>query len=338
MTCIVSVLEDVAIYIATQHNPDKTSHISITDILDGAALTMNTLHSLLSAYSTPDPRMTPGLSNVPFVQHEVYSLRPFNSTRNRFRSISSRSSSNGNYGNGSEGVDVYFRPGQEGQSRQQLFNSISSVYDDLNDRFSFGLHRVWKRMAVKWCKARPGDIVLDSCCGSGDIAQILSNVVGKQGKVIGLDFSRDMLVDAKSRDKRNSNIEWVQGDALELPYADEYFDAATMGYGLRNVSDIPRALRELHRVLRKGGCVAILDFNNSDNEVVDGIQEFFLESLVVPAAEAEGVGDQYKYLRPSIKKYPHGKALERLASQSGFESARYYEIGLGLMGCLVCQK
>jgi ubiquinone/menaquinone biosynthesis methyltransferase len=334
LTCIVSNLEDVA----TQHNPDNMSHISVTDIHDGPAFTMNTLHSLPSAYSMPDPRMTTRHLNVPCVKQTVIRVRPYSSTRNRFRTISNSSSSNGNYKNGSEGVDVYFRPGQEGESRQQLFNSISSVYDDLNDRFSFGLHRVWKRMAVKWCKARPGDVVLDSCCGSGDIAQILSSVVGKQGKVVGLDFSRDMLVDAKSRDKRNSNIEWVQGDALELPYADGYFDAATMGYGLRNVSDIPRALRELHRVLRKGGCVAILDFNNSDNEVVDGIQEFFLESLVVPAAEAEGVGDQYKYLRPSIKKYPHGKALEKLASQSGFESARYYEIGLGLMGCLVCQK
>ena len=235
--------------------------------------------------------------------------------------------------------DTFFKPGQEGEALQKLFNTISPVYDELNDSFSFGLHRVWKRMAVKLSKAKRGDRVLDSCCGSGDIARIAAEIVGKGGQVIGLDFSQDMLEDAKRRRQDGgSRIEWVQGDALEYPYADGYFDAATMGYGLRNVSDIPRALRELHRVLRKGGCVAILDFNNSSDSVVDGIQGFFLDSLVVPAAEAEGVGDEYRYLRPSIKKYPNGQTLEKLARSSGFEKARYYEIGFGLMGCLVCQK
>lgn len=232
----------------------------------------------------------------------------------------------------------FFEPGREGESRQRLFNTISPVYDDLNDRFSFGLHRVWKRMAVKWCQAKRGDTVLDSCCGSGDLAQILREVVGRDGQVVGLDFSQDMLQDARTRDSSNGSIEWVQGDALDLPYPPGYFDAATMGYGLRNVSDIPRALRELHRVLRDGGRVAILDFNNSDDHIVDGLQEFFLESLVVPAAEAEGVGEEYRYLRPSIKKYPKGAALERMARDSGFSFARYYEIGFGLMGCLVCCK
>jgi demethylmenaquinone methyltransferase/2-methoxy-6-polyprenyl-1,4-benzoquinol methylase len=232
----------------------------------------------------------------------------------------------------------FFEPGREGESRQRLFNTISPVYDDLNDRFSFGLHRVWKRMAVKWCQAKRGDTVLDCCCGSGDLAQILREVVGRDGRVVGLDFSQDMLQDAQRRDSSNGVIEWVQGDALDLPYPPGYFDAATMGYGLRNVSDIPRALRELHRVLRDGGRVAILDFNNSDDQIVDGLQEFFLESLVVPAAEAEGVGEEYRYLRPSIKKYPKGAALERMARDSGFSFARYYEIGFGLMGCLVCCK
>lgn len=242
--------------------------------------------------------------------------------------------------NGSSNIeDTFFKPGQEGEARQKLFNTISPVYDELNDRFSFGLHRVWKRMAVKWSKARRGDRVLDSCCGSGDIARIAADIVGKEGQVIGLDFSQEMLEDARRRRQDGgTRVEWVQGDALEYPYADGYFDAATMGYGLRNVSDIPRALRELHRVLRKGGCVAILDFNNSSDSVIDGVQAFFLDSLVVPAAEAEGVGDEYRYLRPSIKKYPNGQTLEKLALSSGFEKSRYYEIGFGLMGCLVCQK
>jgi demethylmenaquinone methyltransferase/2-methoxy-6-polyprenyl-1,4-benzoquinol methylase len=244
-----------------------------------------------------------------------------------------------------DSVDRFFKPGREGESRQELFDTISPVYDELNDTFSFGLHRIWKRMAVKWSGAKRGAVVLDSCCGSGDLSQILSECVGEKGKVVGLDFSQDMLRDAKMRDEQRSggqfgraDIEWVQGDALDLPYPSEYFDAATMGYGLRNVSDIPRALEELNRVLRPGCSVAILDFNNSENMVVDGIQAFFLDSLVVPAAEAKGVGDEYRYLRPSIKKYPQGSQLEYLGYRAGFDKAKYYEIGFGLMGVLVCTK
>eukprot|EP00890_Picochlorum_soloecismus_P003582 jgi/Picsp_1/4224/NSC_01733-R1_ubiquinone menaquinone biosynthesis methyltransferase len=244
-----------------------------------------------------------------------------------------------------DSVDRFFKPGREGESRQELFDTISPVYDELNDAFSFGLHRIWKRMAVKWSGAKLGAVVLDSCCGSGDLSQILSECVGGKGKVVGLDFSQDMLRDAKMRDGQRSggqfgraDIEWVQGDALDLPYPSEYFDAATMGYGLRNVSDIPKALQELNRVLRPGCSVAILDFNNSDNMLVDGIQAFFLDSLVVPAAEAKGVGDEYRYLRPSIKKYPQGSQLECLGYRAGFDKAKYYEIGFGLMGVLVCTK
>ena len=241
-------------------------------------------------------------------------------------------------------VDKFFKPGQEGSSRQELFNSISPVYDELNDQFSFGLHKVWKRMTVKWSGAKQGDRVLDSCCGSGDLCEILSERVGAKGQVIGLDFSKEMLVDAamkigpRSRNPGLGPIEWVQGDALDLPYPDSHFDAATMGYGLRNVSDIPLALRELNRVLKPECCVAILDFNNSDNAVVDGVQSFFLDGLVVPAAQEKGVGDEYRYLRPSIKKFPMGSELEKLALEAGFVSARYYEIAFGLMGVLVCQK
>jgi len=240
-----------------------------------------------------------------------------------------------------DNVDRFFKPGKEGASRQELFDTISPVYDELNDRFSFGLHRVWKRMAVKWSGASLGDTVLDSCCGSGDLARILSDAVGSNGRVVGLDFSKDMLADAASRSKTSGGggggIEWVQGDALDLPYPNDYFDAATMGYGLRNVSDIPKALQELNRVLRPECSVAILDFNNSSNEFVDGVQSFFLDMLVVPAAEEKGVGDEYRYLRPSIKNYPNGTSLERIARSAGFEEARYYEIGLGLMGVLVCK-
>jgi len=217
----------------------------------------------------------------------------------------------------SQETSKFFLPGAEGKARQELFSTISPVYDELNDELSFGMHRVWKRMAVKWSKASEGNVVLDVCCGSGDLALLLCDVVGSGGRITGLDFSAAMLQDAASREaqERMQNIatgsctpiQWVQGDAMDLPFEDQSFDAATMGYGLRNVSDIPKALSELRRVLRPGRTAAILDFNNSDFGLVDSLQGFFLEQLVVPAAEARGVGDEYRYLRPSIKKFPTGK-------------------------------
>ncbi len=240
----------------------------------------------------------------------------------------------------SSGTDRYFEDGKEGVARQDLFDSISPIYDDLNDRLSLGMHRVWKRMAVRWSRAGRGDMVLDSCCGSGDIAQIASEVVGRKGRVVGLDFSKDMLSYARGRvSGPYDNIEWVQGDAMEYPYADGTFSAATMGYGLRNVSDRALALRELSRVLKRGAYASILDFNNArGNDMVDGVQGFLLQNVVVPVAENAGVGDQYRYLRPSIEGYPTGSELEQLALANGFSQATFYEIGFGFMGCLVCRK
>ncbi|KAJ9505154.1 hypothetical protein QJQ45_029286 [Haematococcus lacustris] len=177
--------------------------------------------------------------------------------------------------------DAAFEPGREGEVRRTLFNRISSSYDELNNKLSFGQHWVWKRMAVKWSGAKPGQRVLDVCCGSGDLAFLLSTAVGQRGQVVGLDFAAEMLADARQRQDqlqhsqpatRSATMQWVQGDAMQLPFSAGEFDAATMGYGLRNVASIPAALAELQRVLRPGGRAAILDFNNSQSALVDAVQ------------------------------------------------------------------
>jgi len=244
-------------------------------------------------------------------------------------------------------VEGAFTPGQEAEARRGIFNRISTKYDDLNNLLSFGQHWVWKRMAVQWSRARAGQRALDVCCGSGDLAFMLAQAVGPTGSVVGLDFAADMLRDAGSRQARTQSeqppsqrttMQWVQGDAMELPFGAAEFDAATMGYGLRNVADIPAALRELHRVLKPGGSVAILDFNNSPDALVDGVQAAFLERLVVPVASQYGLQAEYAYLRPSIKRFPQGREQERLAREAGFKRAVHYEISFGLMGVLVATK
>ena len=232
------------------------------------------------------------------------------------------------------------------EERQELFNDIAPVYDQLNDLLSLGLHRVWKRAAVKWTGVGPGDAAIDVCCGSGDIAVRLADAVGPAGRVVGLDFARAQLEVAAGKESQHPSfktklaaIEWVQGDALALPYGDGEFDGATIGYGLRNVSDIPLALRELCRVLKPGGKAAVVDFNNATDPNLRALQGFVLDNVVVPVADLNGVAAEYRYLKPSIERYPQGPDLVDLAVEAGFADATFYELAPGnLMGCLVCTK
>lgn len=227
--------------------------------------------------------------------------------------------------------------------RQALFSSIAPVYDNLNDLLSLGQHRVWKRMAVSWSGAKKGDKVLDICCGSGDLAFLLSEKVGIDGQVIGLDFSREQLLIASSKQEERSNpcyknIEWLEGDALDLPFPNGHFDALTMGYGLRNVINRERAMEEIFRVLRPGCKASILDFNKSMQPVTTLLQEWMIDNVVVPAATRYGVAEEYKYLKRSIQEYLTGKELEQLALLAGFSDAKFYEIAGGLMGNLVATR
>lgn len=224
--------------------------------------------------------------------------------------------------------------------RQALFNRIAPVYDNLNDLLSLGQHRIWKRMAVSWTEAKKGDRVLDVCCGSGDLSFLLSNKVASNGKVIGLDFSKEQLMVASSRSLSKNcfnNIEWVEGDALDLPFSDAWFDAITMGYGLRNVVDKRKAMQEILRVLKPGSTASILDFNKSNELLTSSFTEWMIDNIVVPVASVYGLSDDYKYLKSSIREFLTGKELEKLALEVGFSTARHYEIGGGLMGCLVAK-
>ncbi len=224
---------------------------------------------------------------------------------------------------------------------RSLFNTIAPVYDQLNDRLSFGLHRVWKQMAVKWCQPTQGATCLDVCCGSGDLTECLAEWVGPTGQVFGLDFAADLLAIARQRnDQRRSPlpITWIEGDALSLPFEDNGFDAITMSYGLRNVGDIPQALSELRRVLKPGAIAAILDFHRPANPVMQQFQTWYLQTIVVPAAASLGVGDDYAYIAPSIDRFPVGHEQRAIAQQVGFASAVHYAIAGGLMGVLVVTK
>ncbi len=227
---------------------------------------------------------------------------------------------------------------QSSETVQDIFNQIAPVYDQLNDRLSFKQHWIWKQMTVNWSGARPGDHCLDLCCGSGDITQLLAKRVGRDGQVTALDFSCDQLATAQQRVEGHwvrPVIRWIEGDALKLPFEDHQFDAITMGYGLRNLTDIPQAFQEMRRVLKPGAKAAILDFCHSDFPPVATVQKFYLRNLVVPAAKQLGCEAEYAYIEDSIEMFPTGQEQVRLAQDAGFVEAIYYLTALGMMGVLV---
>lgn len=196
-------------------------------------------------------------------------------------------------------------------------------------------------MTVKWSEAQPGDICLDLCCGTGDLALMLAQTVGAGGWVFGVDFSSAQLEIARQRTDgsyRYLPITWVEGDALELPFSDETFDAATMGYGLRNVTDIGRSLTELHRVLKPKAKAAILDLHRPESASSRGFQQWYLDTIVLPAAKQFGMTEEYAYLAPSLERFPTGKEQVKLAYEAGFGAAVHYTLAGGTMGVLVITK
>ena len=223
---------------------------------------------------------------------------------------------------------------------EALFDQIAPIYDDLNDQLSFGLHRLWKRMAVKWSGAKAGDRVLDLCCGSGDLAFLLAKAVGPTGQVVGFDRSQALLAVAADRAAQEPPaiaIEWLRGDALDLPFPEQSFDAATIGYGLRNVPDIPAVLRELQRVLKPGAKAAILDMHRPYAPILRQFQQLYLDRWVVPTAAARQCAQEYEYIDASLEAFPQGDRQVALAIAAGFQQAKHYELAAGLMGVLVVE-
>jgi demethylphylloquinol methyltransferase len=225
---------------------------------------------------------------------------------------------------------------------QAIFNRIAPVYDRLNNDLSLGIHWVWKQMTVAWSEAEAGDTCLDLCCGSGDITQLLAKQVGRMGTIIGADFAPAQLANAAAKIADIypplSQINWVEADALSLPFTDNYFDAATIGYGLRNVTDIPCCLAELHRVLKTDAKVAILDFHRPSSHLIRSFQQWYLDTIVVPKASKLGMTAEYAYLNPSLDRFPTGSEQVKLGLAAGFSQATHYPIAAGMMGVLVLTK
>lgn len=224
---------------------------------------------------------------------------------------------------------------------EALFNRIAPFYDQLNSWLSLGQHSVWKQMAVNWSRPFSGATCLDICCGSGDLTRMLAHIAGPTGKVIGLDFATGQLEQAQKiayLKLGSDHIQWIQGDALALPFPSKTFDAVTMGYGLRNVANMDQALAEIWRVLKPGRTAAILDFHRAYNEQIWTFQTWCLDHVVVPMANRFGMYDEYAYIRPSLERFPQGHHQVEIAQSVGFVQPVHYAIAGGMMGILVAHK
>ncbi len=221
-----------------------------------------------------------------------------------------------------------------------IFNRIAPIYDRLNDSLSWGSHRIWKKMALRFAEPLPGEVWLDLCCGSGDMAGLLAQKVAPTGRVYGVDFAESQLAIAKGKFPAHIHkyIHWQLGDALNVPFATATFDGVTIAYGLRNVVDMRQCLQEVYRVLKAGGRAVILDFHLPYNFLWRQFQQFYLSNIVVPTAKIYGMEQEYAYIFPSLLRFPQGRAQEQLALSCGFHSATHYAIAGGMMGILLLTK
>ena len=200
-----------------------------------------------------------------------------------------------------------------------MFDRIAPVYDVMNRVMTVGLDRSWRRLTVE-AVVRPGDRVLDACCGTGDLAVAAE----RRGAVVtGLDFSPAMLARAR---RKSTTVEWVDGDLLALPFDDGSFDAATVGFGVRNVAELDAALGELRRVLRPGGRLAILEITQARGPLRPFFSLWF-DRIVPLLGKVLPGGRAYAYLPASVRRFPGAEELVAVLERTGFEQVRFRLLG-----------
>ncbi|MCP4298363.1 MAG: bifunctional demethylmenaquinone methyltransferase/2-methoxy-6-polyprenyl-1,4-benzoquinol methylase UbiE [Proteobacteria bacterium] len=213
---------------------------------------------------------------------------------------------------------------------QNSFTRIASRYDLFNDLITQGMHRYWKGFLVNQSQLNEGDTVLDLCCGTGDITERLYKKVGRKGITLGLDFSNGMLQVAVSRNKKHSQHQFVQGDAMVLPIKSESIDVVTVGYGLRNLVSINNCLLEVFRILKPGGRFLILDMGKVKKPLLKSIFRFYFFRVVPKIGRILYHGEKmFDYFPESSVNYPDQEGMSKMLSTAGFEKVLYFDFYFG---------
>lgn len=216
-----------------------------------------------------------------------------------------------------------------------VFDSVAGKYDLMNDVLSGGMHRFWKRYTIDLCRLRPGQNALDVAGGTGDLAMRMSPLVGEQGHVVLSDINEAMLENGRRRlldEGISGNVSFVLADAEKLPFDDNQFDVVTIAFGLRNVTDKDAALASMHRVLKPGGQLLVLEFSKVKVPVLDKFYEWYSFNILPKLGEVIADDkDSYQYLAESIRMHPDQDTLLSMMDNAGFVQTRYHNLTGGIV-------
>ncbi len=217
----------------------------------------------------------------------------------------------------------------------EVFDSVATRYDLMNDLMSAGIHRIWKRFTIELSGIRKGNAVLDIAGGTGDLAARFAELVGPEGRVVLADINGSML--EVGRDKlldngRLGSIEFVQADAQYLPFPDDSFDCVTIAFGLRNVTDKDLALRSMLRVLKPGGRLLVLEFSKPGNQLLEKAYDTYsFKVLPFMGKLVANDSDSYQYLAESIRMHPDQQTLKDMMEDAGFDRCDYHNMTGGIV-------
>jgi len=217
----------------------------------------------------------------------------------------------------------------------EVFSSVASRYDLMNDLMSVGLHRLWKQQALRLINARPGQHVLDLAAGTGDLSIGLAKAVGRSGQVIVSDINPAMLNEGRDRitnEGLTGNLDFVLADAEQLPFPQRQFDRISMAFGLRNVTRIPRALAAIREALRPGGRLVVLEFSQLYVASLQPLYDLYsFQLLPLMGRLVASDADSYRYLAESIRLHPDQETLQSMMEEAGFEDCGYINLSGGIV-------
>ena len=215
-----------------------------------------------------------------------------------------------------------------------VFDSVASNYDLMNDVMSLGTHRLWKNYTIASSNVSKGDTVLDIAGGTGDLAIKFRKKVGDSGKVILSDINGSMLEEGRKNLINHGviDVDFIQANAESLPFEDNTFDCVSIAFGLRNVTHKNIALKQMHRVLKKGGSLMVLEFSKVENEMLEKIYDAYSFNLIPKLGQFfANDEDSYQYLAESIRKHPDQETLKTMALDAGFGFCEYHNLSGGIV-------
>ena len=220
------------------------------------------------------------------------------------------------------------------QDKNKLVNSVFSEvykeYDLMNDIMSFGIHRIWKNKFLDWTNPQPHSKIIDVASGTGDIAKLFLKRLNNYCEITCVDPNLEMLKQSKMKLNRFDNIKWINAMAENIPVKDNFFDIYTISYGIRNVSNINKTLKEAYRVLKPGGRFMCLEFSKIDNEILDLIYKQYSKTIPYIGKLIVGSEKPYNYLIKSINEFYNQEQLAEIINKNGFSNVKFRNMSSGI--------